>query len=149
MNIKLAFYLAFALFAFCISCTSSNKATKSDQMEVNIAEISPGMKSPDYEDVYIVVDKMPELIGGMKAFHSKINYPKDAQARGESGMVTAKFIINEEGKPENITIIRSVSYALDLVVYNAVLNHARFTPGLLDGKAVKVQMSIPVNFRSQ
>jgi TonB family protein len=71
-------------------------------------------------------------------------YPADAKAAGVQGVVIAEVVVNEAGLVSDAKIVRSVPL-LDDAALTAVRNW-RYTPALVDGKAVPVKMTVTVNF---
>ena len=98
------------------------------------------------DDVYVIVEDMPELVGGMAAIQGKVTYPESAVEAGVEGRVFVQFVVNEEGDAEDVVISRGVSSDLDEEAVR-VVSEAKFTPGMQDGKPVKVRMSIPITFK--
>lgn len=105
------------------------------------------------EDVFDVVEKMPEFPGGMQALldylMKNVKYPKEAEDAKTQGRVIATFVVNKDGAIRNAKIVRSVDPALDneaLRVINAMPN---WTPGRQNDKAVNVKYTIPISFMLQ
>jgi periplasmic protein TonB len=97
-------------------------------------------------DVFIVVERMPELIGGLAQLQSKIVYPEIARLAGIEGRVMVQFIIDEQGRVNNPVVVRGIGGGCDEAAIEAVKN-ARFTPGMQRGRAVKVSYTLPITFR--
>jgi len=55
------------------------------------------------------------------------------------------MIVDAEGRPRDIRIVRGLGYGLDTKAIEAV-KQWRFQPALKDGKAVNVQISVEVAF---
>lgn len=107
----------------------------------------PGAETDD-EDHFVVVENMPELIGGLASIQSEIEYPESARNAGIEGRVYVQFIVNEEGDVEEPRVIRGIGGGADEVALEAV-KKAKFKPGYQRGKPVRVQYSLPVVFRLQ
>lgn len=97
-------------------------------------------------DVFIVVERMPELIGGLQGLQSRIVYPEIAKMAGIEGRVMVQFIIDEEGRVHNPVVLRGIGGGCDEAALEAVKS-ARFTPGMQRGRPVKVRYTLPVTFR--
>jgi len=104
-----------------------------------------GQKAED-EDYFVVVEDMPELIGGLASIQSEIEYPETAKRAGIEGRVYIQFIVNEEGQVEDPRVIRGIGGGADEAALEAV-KKAEFNPGLQRGEPVRVQYSLPVVFR--
>jgi len=61
---------------------------------------SPVEEEIDEEpEVFLVVEQMPELIGGMRALLSDLSYPEMARQAGLDGIVVVQIVIDETGTP--------------------------------------------------
>ncbi|MCH8494771.1 MAG: TonB family protein [Balneolales bacterium] len=100
------------------------------------------------DSVFMVVEKMPEPIGGMMAIYEHVRYPDSARRDGIQGRVVIQFVVNEEGNVEDPQVIRSVREDVDSAALQAIKN-VRFSPGLQRGQPVKVQFQLPIEFRIQ
>ena len=94
------------------------------------------------------VHQAPVLIGGMRALHREIEYPKEAREAGIQGRVVVQFIVDEEGTVRNAFVLREIGEGrLDEEVLR-VIRKARFEPGRLeDGTPVKVLLTMPIYFK--
>ena len=105
----------------------------------------PGQDQGDY---FVVVEEMPELIGGLASIQQNIQYPEMARRAGIEGRVYVQFIVNEQGDVENPRVIRGIGGGADEEALKAV-RQAKFKPGIQRGQPVRVQYSLPVVFRLQ
>jgi TonB family protein len=100
----------------------------------------------DTEDgIYKVADQSPQLIGGLGALHKKVQYPQKAHMAGVSGRVYVQFVVNEQGRVENAKVVRGIGSGCDEEALR-VVKEARFEPGQVEGKPVKVQHTLFINF---
>jgi len=108
-------------------------------------------KGDDDEKAFEVVEKMPAFPGGDKAlleFLSKnIKYPVEAQKKGLQGRVVVNFIVEKNGSINHANVIRSVDPLLDAEALRVVQSMPNWTPGMHNGKAVRVKYNIPVLFQ--
>ena len=100
----------------------------------------------DEPEIFVVVERMPELIGGLAQLQSKIVYPEIARLAGIEGRVMVQFIIDEEGRVHNPVVVRGIGGGADEAAIEAV-RQARFTPGMQRGQPVKVRYTLPITFR--
>jgi len=100
------------------------------------------------DDFFVVVEEMPELIGGLASIQKNITYPEMARRAGIEGRVYVQFIVNEKGDVENPKVIRGIGGGADEEALGAV-KEAKFKPGVQRGQPVRVQYSLPVVFRLQ
>ena len=105
------------------------------------------------DDVYQVVDEMPQFPGGMKALmdylSANVKYPEAAKQAGISGRVTTIFVVGEDGVIRDVKVVRSVSPELDAEAIRVMSSMPKWKPGKQDGKPVPVRYTVPVNFRGQ
>ncbi|MEX0934959.1 MAG: energy transducer TonB [Candidatus Paceibacterota bacterium] len=97
-------------------------------------------------EIFVIVEQMPELQGGLTSIQSKIKYPEIARKAGVEGRVIVQFIVNEQGQVENPEVVRGIGAGCDEEAIRAVQT-AQFTPGMQRGQPVKVRMSLPIIFR--
>ena len=96
---------------------------------------------------FISVDKQPELIGGIRALQEKMKFPESALGAGIQGTVIVQFTVDREGSPRDFMVLRGIGGGCDEEVIRVITEHARFKPGISQGRAVPVRMSLPVIFR--
>lgn len=109
--------------------------------------LPPPPEEPE-EDFFVVVEKMPELIGGLSELQRGIEYPEMARKAGIEGRVFVQFIVNERGEVENPRVIRGIGGGCDEEALKAIQN-AKFIPGLQRGRPVRVQYNLPIVFKLQ
>ncbi|MCH8556895.1 MAG: M56 family metallopeptidase [Balneolia bacterium] len=108
---------------------------------------SPGDKTESDFEVFMVVEEMPQMVGGQMALYEALTYPEMARRGGIEGRVIMQFIVNEDGSVSDMDIVRSAGAGgLDEAAIEA-MSQMEFTPGIQRGRAVKVQMTQPVIFR--
>ncbi|HLT48688.1 MAG TPA: energy transducer TonB [Rubricoccaceae bacterium] len=106
----------------------------------------PEPERPPEPEIFEVVEQMPELQGGIEGLQRRIQYPEMARRAGIEGRVFVQFVVNEQGVPSDIRVVRGIGGGCDEAAVEAV-RQSRFTPGLQRGRPVKVRMSLPVTFR--
>ena len=122
--------------------------------DISIDETSEYSKPPiihkekivEDDKIFVAVEEMPEILGGMKSLYSKLYYPDIIRRAEIEGKVIIEFIVDKNGNVVDMKIIQSVNDKLDEIALNAVRD-LKFTPGRQRGKPVKVKMKIPINFR--
>ena len=98
------------------------------------------------DEIFIVVEHMPELIGGIEALQKEIKYPELARQAGVNGRVFVQFIVNENGNVTSPVVLRGIGGGCDEEALR-VVKKARFKPGMQRGKPVKVRYVIPIVFK--
>jgi protein TonB len=113
-----------------------------------VAAAPPPSDEPEDEEqeIFIVVERMPELVGGLEALQRNIVYPEIARLAGIEGRVTVQFVIDERGNVNNPVVVRGIGGGCDEAAVEAV-KKAKFTPGMQRGRPVKVSYTLPVTFR--
>ena len=74
------------------------------------------------------------------------NYTQEAKDARIQGTVVLSLVVNEDGKAEDIEVVRGIDPGLDLNAVDA-LGKWQFDPATKDGKPVAVQATIEVNFK--
>lgn len=97
------------------------------------------------EVYYAAVDLMPEPVDGWQALNDKAKLTPQAIENEITGRVVVKAFIDENGFVTRTELIKGLGYGCDEIALRIVKN-TKFTPGKLNGKKVKVQMSVPVKF---
>lgn len=120
-------------------------------LDAPIANTPPPPPAPEEEveeepEIFVIVEQMPELIGGLAAIQKKIKYPEIAKKAGVEGRVIVQFIVDENGDVLDPQVVRGIGAGCDEEAVRAV-QQAKFEPGKQRGKAVKVKMSLPITFK--
>jgi protein TonB len=105
----------------------------------------PAEEEPEPE-IFVVVEQMPELIGGIEGLQKRVRYPEIAKKAGVEGTVFLQFIVDEDGNVVDPAVVRGIGAGCDEEALNAIRD-AKFKPGKQRGKPVKVKFSLPVRFR--
>lgn len=101
----------------------------------------------EYEDeVFIVVENPPVLIGGIQSVQKHIVYPDLALKAGIEGRVVVQFIVGKDGEIINPVVLRGIGGGCDEEAIRAVMK-AKFQPGMQRGRPVAVKYSLPISFR--
>ena len=109
--------------------------------------LSVQSQSLEQQDHYVIVEQMPELIGGLSAIQAKVRYPEIARKANVEGRVIVQFIVDENGNVRDPEILRGAGAGLDEEAIRVISEHAEFTPGRQDGKPIAVRLSIPIVFK--
>lgn len=97
-------------------------------------------------EIFVIVEDMPELIGGLPGLQKKIRYPEIAKKAGVEGRVFLQFVVDEQGNVVDPVVTRGIGAGCDEEALRAIIS-AKFKPGMQRGQAVKVKMSLPVTFK--
>lgn len=91
-------------------------------------------------------DEMPAPVGGYEAVYKKIVYPEIARRVGVNGKVYILVYVNESGGVDDVKLIKGIGGGCDEVAMNAIKT-IKFQPGKNGGAAVKVKLSMAINFK--
>ena len=115
------------------SSEENNQAVEIKYVPVEVEE-----EEPEEQQIFQVVEEMPEFPGGMaeclKFIGKNIKYPTIAQENGVQGRVI---------------IMRSVDPYLDKEALRVIKMMPKWKPGKQRGKAVRVKYTVPVTFKLQ
>jgi len=98
-----------------------------------------------------VSNTSPTYPGGKDALkefiHKNLRYPEEAKKSGISGIVEVNFMINKEGKVENIKVMKGISLECDAEAIRVTSLLSGWTQGMRHGKAVNTIVSMPIEFK--
>ena len=123
-------------------------------MNEALSELPPPPPPPKEEEpaeeaeaeIFVVVEEMPEIIGGTAQIYKFLEYPDIARKAGMEGLVVVQIVVEPDGRPANPVVARSAGDVLDKAAVEAVMK-LRFKPGKQRGVPVRVRMAIPIRFR--
>lgn len=134
--------------ALTMTLQPASSTATSDDVEVVVVDMYPETHDSDAFDV---VEKMPEYPGGIEAFmkflSENVRYPEAASKAGIQGRVLVNFIVEKDGSISNIHVIQNVNEYLDAEAVRVVGAMPKWTPGMHEGKAVRVKYTVPISFR--
>lgn len=80
-------------------------------------------------------------------FNANLVYPAEALKDSVEGAQVVNFIINKEGKPEDIRIDNSLGLLFDAEAMRLIKQMPLWKPATLNNKPVKSRISIPLTFQ--
>lgn len=98
--------------------------------------------SPCGEEIFVIVEKMPEYNDGEEAVKNYLH----VNSSDTKGKVYIQFVIDCQGKVINPKILRGITPLADKVAIDLVKAMPDWTPGEQRGKKVNVQKTYPVTF---
>ena len=81
-----------------------------------------------------------------KYISENVKYPRKARKNNITGRVLTKFVVDEDGKITNVTVIKHVSPEIDAEAIRVISQMPRWNPGTQNGKPVKVYFTQPLTF---
>lgn len=107
----------------------------------------------DDNKVFDVVEQNPVFPGGeaalLKYVAEHIRYPAMAQENNIQGRVVVQFVVTKTGSIGQVKVVRSKDPDLDREAVRVVKSLPKFTPGKMNGHAVNVWYTLPINFKLQ
>lgn len=126
-------------------CPRDEGRTGSGDSLQDIESVSDQLIAPASDQVFMesVVEERPEILSG-----PQLNYPDLLRQAGVQGRVLVQAIIDTSGRvePQSVKIIQSPNPGLDQPAKNYVLR-ALFRPGRVHGRAVRVLLNLPIDFK--
>jgi periplasmic protein TonB len=96
-------------------------------------------------------NELPEYIGGSdqigKIFNENLKYPEEALKDSISGIVYVSLWIETNGSISDIKIIKGLRQDLDNEAIRLVKLLNNWKPGKQNGKSIRLNILIPVNFK--
>jgi len=147
-NIKVIFgVLAATALILVFACENRDELQSLDTTKNATLEDN---KIPEGEEIFFIVEKMPEFPGGEMALRqyiaNTVKYPETAQENGIQGKVYVTFVVTIDGSVANAKIARGVDPLLDQEALRVVNSLPVWSPGYQKGKPVNVQYTVPINF---
>lgn len=112
-------------------------------------------KKPVVEEtkVFTSVEQMPQFPGGeaelLKWISNHIKYPAIAMENNVQGKVVVQFVVTRDGSIGEVKIARGKDPDLDKEAMRVVKTLPKFIPGKMNGQAVNVWYTLPINFKLQ
>ncbi|MCQ2226959.1 MAG: M56 family metallopeptidase [Bacteroidales bacterium] len=104
----------------------------------------------DEEEVFMVVEEMPEFPGGEEALVKyvveSVRYPEEAKNKNIQGRVFVHFVIDKEGRVKDEKVAKEVDPLLDAEAVRVVSAMPKWKPGKHRGQAVNTAFTIPITF---
>jgi TonB family protein len=121
--------------------------------KVGISAVAQNDPNPDNSPKPAVVYVQAEPIDGYEAlyayFSKELIYPEAAVKDSVEGVLIVKFLINKEGKPEQIQTSGSLGVLFEKEAVRLIEHMPLWKPATLNGKPVSSKLSIPLTFQLQ
>lgn len=105
----------------------------------------------DNNDIYTIVDKMPEYEYGERELANfisyNIRYPKEAMQQGIEGRILCSFIVADDGSISNIEVVSGLDEALNNEAIRILGLMPKWKPGENNGEKVNVKCLLPIDFK--
>jgi protein TonB len=127
-------------------------AESDENTMINIQTLPSNEKETE-EEVFFVVEDMPQFPGGdlglKKWIAQNVKYPAIARENDIQGKVFVRFVVTSSGKVDKVQIVRGVDPLLDAEAIRVVNELPRWKPGMQRGQPVSVWYTVPINFKLQ
>lgn len=105
----------------------------------------------DVDEVFSIVEDQPEFPGGMGAFYKfvgdNMKYPSQARRMGIEGRVFVQFVVERDGTVTDVKAVKGIGAGCDEEAERVLRMSPKFKPGKQRGRAVRVKMVLPIQFK--
>lgn len=131
--------------------TDDLNVVREHKEEVIVEEKKP--EPVDDNQVFTVVEQKPQFPGGdaalLKWVSEHIRYPAMAQEYNIQGRVVVQFVVTKTGAVGEVKVVRGKDPDLDKEAVRVVKSLPKFVPGKMNGHAVNVWYTLPIQFKLQ
>lgn len=107
------------------------------------------VKAFPQDTIYRYVDTMPGFKGGeaalLRYISMNVEYPQIHREDDISLTALIRFVVNTDGTTSDFKVIKSIHPSFDNQLIKAIKNAGKFTPGIKDGKPVRVYFNFPIH----
>ncbi|MCB0719003.1 MAG: TonB family protein [Bacteroidetes bacterium] len=139
-------FCCFAIILFAKVIPSGSDATADDSIQAEEPAADAANASSQVEELFVVVEDMPKMVGGPEALAQRVKYPDLARRAGIEGRVVVQFVVDASGQARDVQVIRGIGAGCDEEAVRAI-SETEFVPGHQRGQAVNVRMTVPIQFR--
>ena len=131
--------------------TDDLNVVREHKEEIIVEEKKP--EPVDDNRVFEVVEQKPQFPGGeaalLKYVSEHIRYPAMAQENNIQGRVIVQFVVTKTGSVGEVKVVRGKDPDLDKEAVRVVKSLPKFVPGKMNGHAVNVWYTLPIQFKLQ
>lgn len=131
--------------------TDDLNVVRAHKEEIIVEEKKP--EPVDDNKVFDVVEQKPQFPGGdaalLKYVAEHIRYPAMAQENNIQGRVVVQFVVTKTGSVGEVKVVRGKDPDLDKEAVRVVKSLPKFVPGKMNGHAVNVWYTLPIQFKLQ
>ncbi len=125
-----------------------NGADIADVKEV-VVQAAP--KKVEEDKIYETVEQKAEFPGGMQAMYKWLGdnliYPQPSIENGVQGRVFVRFVVAKNGSISDAKVIRSLDPFCDKEAVRCIKAMPRWSPGKMNGVAVRSYYVLPIQFK--
>jgi protein TonB len=129
------------LFILTVKAQLPDSARKSSEKAVTVEYSDP---------LFVSVEHPPEYPGGISKFYKflakYLRYPTAARENNTQGRVLVTMVVEKDGSLSDVHVVRGIGSNCDEEAVRLVKLSAPWKPGVQNGRAVRVQYTLPVTF---
>lgn len=129
-----------AVLLLLVSCKPAEKAVEAD------SEVVTDNKIYGQQLILEPGVEFPKLKGGLKRVQRNVEYPPEARKNRIQGRVVVSFVVNKQGKAQDLKVDKGLGYGCDRAAIEAV-QRASFEPATKNGNPVNFKFALPITFR--
>jgi TonB family protein len=123
------FLILFSLFL--LSCNTTDNAKRAPEVTK--------------ENLKVVTETTPAIIGGLEALYRQLNYPSNSSQHSSYITLEANILVGSDGKVKQISFDQEKYPRYNQAARKAI--HAvKFVPGKRNGETVDMFITIPIRF---
>lgn len=107
-------------------------------------------KKSSNSKTFTSIERVPQFPGGIPALvdyiGNNVQYPDVARLIGINGKVVVSFIIDTAGRVTNVMPVNCIGAGCEAEAARVLENSPQWLPGIQNGRPVRVQFSVPINF---
>ncbi len=134
----------------CCSVNAQNNANPVNAPGFKISKRAYPKKDGDPGKIHNQVDEMPCFNGGTDSFNAyvqkELKYPEKAKEASIAGKVYVYFIVEPDGRISSGKVLRGIPLGCNEEALRLIQNSPRWIPGKLNGKPVRVEKILPIDF---
>eukprot|EP01037_Dinobryon_pediforme_P017241 gene17241-17431_t len=119
-------------------------------IKTDVASFSTDTVPANTTKVFTRIEQVPEFPGGISAFGEflgrNIRYPADSRRNGTQGRVLLSFVVERDGSLTDFHVVRGVDSSIDREAIRVLKMSPNWSPGIQNGKPVRVAYSVPIAF---
>jgi protein TonB len=101
----------------------------------------------DANKVFTIVQQKPAFPGDVNKWLAEhIEYPEQAKDANIQGTAYISFVVEKDGSISSVTVLRAPNPSLGEEAKSKVQSMPKWSPGMQNGHAVRVQYMLPVHF---